>query len=134
MFPGRAPPDYVALSGYVGGDRAPDLARLPAAVLIHLARSEFAELLGARGTPVVARVRHWAQGLPQYRVGHGDAVAAVARAEERWPGLVVTGNYFAGLSIAACLDQAARAASRTHAFLSLPGREPTVFAGHAVLR
>ena len=69
MFPGRAPEDCVAIAAYVGGVRAPDLARLPGDDLIELARTELSELIGSRGDPVVARVRHWPVGLPQYEIG-----------------------------------------------------------------
>ncbi|MBT5939141.1 MAG: protoporphyrinogen oxidase, partial [Rhodospirillaceae bacterium] len=70
MFPGRAPKDCVAIAGYLGGARAPDLARLPAKDLIEIAQAEFGDLIGAKGEPLVARVRHWPRGLPQYRLGH----------------------------------------------------------------
>jgi oxygen-dependent protoporphyrinogen oxidase len=117
MFPARAPQGHVALTGYLGGDRAPDLARLPPAALVDIVRSEFADLLGARGEPAVARVRQWPRGLPQYRVGHDEVIGALAAAEDRWPGLFVTGNYFAGVSVAACLAEATRAAMRAHGHL-----------------
>ena len=106
MFPGRAPQGCVAVAGYFGGARAPHLARLPAAELIELARQEFADLIGAKGEPVVARVRHWPLGLPQYRHGHGDRTAVLEGLSGNLPGLFVTGNYLAGPSVAACLGQA----------------------------
>ncbi|MHA1108503.1 MAG: protoporphyrinogen oxidase, partial [Alphaproteobacteria bacterium] len=59
MFPGRAPDGHVALTGYMGGARAPELGRIPADEAIDLARAEFRNLLGARGAPVIARARHW---------------------------------------------------------------------------
>ncbi len=77
MFAGRAPEGHVALAGYLGSCRAPDLAGLPAGELVRLARADFRDLLGVRGDPVVARVRQWPQGLPQHRVGHGRIVAAL---------------------------------------------------------
>ncbi len=117
MFPGRAPEGCVAVAGYFGGARAPDLARLPAADLIALAEGEFRELIGARGAPVVARVRHWPMGLPQYRIGHRRRTAALREAERRRPGLFATGNYFAGPSVAACLEQAGETSARADAFL-----------------
>jgi oxygen-dependent protoporphyrinogen oxidase len=118
MFAGRAPEGHVALAGYIGGDRAPDLALLPAADLVDLTRSEFHDLLGARGEPVVARVRQWPRGLPQYRLGHGGRVAALREAEGRRPGLFVTGNYFAGPGIATCLAQAEETAARVQVHLA----------------
>lgn len=117
MFPGRAPEDSVALAAYFGGARAPDIARAPAGELLELARREFRELIGARGRPVVARVRHWPLGLPQYRLGHRERAATLSETSRRRPGLFVTGNYFNGPSIAACLAQALETAAGVHRFL-----------------
>lgn len=111
-FAGRAPDGHVALAGYVGGMRAPALARLGSDRLIELARAEFADLLGARGEPAVAKVRLWARGLPQYGLGHGAKVDVLERTGERVPGLFLTGNYLRGVSVAACLDQAMNTALR----------------------
>lgn len=117
MFPGRAPEGFVSLAAYIGGDRAPELARLPADELIEMARREFAELLGAKGEPVLARVRHWPCGLPQYRIGHRDLLAVLNGTSERRPGLFLTGNYFAGISVAACVAHATQTATSVDAFV-----------------
>ncbi len=117
MFPGRAPEGHVALAGYIGGARAPEAALAPAGELIDAARAEFRELLGARGDPVVARVRQWPRGLPQYRLGHERRVAALAALEDRRPGLFVTGNYIDGPSVGNCVAQAVETAARVERFL-----------------
>ena len=117
MFPGRAPDGHVAVAGYFGGARAPELATLPAADLVQLARREFGELLGAKGEPVISRVRHWPRGLPQYTLGHGARVAALAGLAARRPGLFVTGNYLTGPAIAACLAQARHTSADVHRYL-----------------
>ena len=121
MFPERAPDGHVGVAGYFGGARAPELARLPDADLIHLARTEFRDLIGAGGKPVVARVRHWPRGLPQYGLGHQHRVAALEEATRRKPGLFVTGNYFSGPAVAACLTQAGITALAAHRFLADAG-------------
>ena len=110
MFPGRAPKGHVALSAYIGGARSPELARLPSADLIDLARDEFKDLVGARGEPVMAQVRHWPIGLPQYRPGHKRLIAELDTTHERQPGLFLSGNYFAGPSVATCLSVAQKTA------------------------
>ncbi len=117
MFPGRAPDDCIAVTGYFGGARSPEVARLPEADLIGLARQEFADLIGARGDPIIARVKHWPLGLPQYEIGHLERIACLRDAEKRTPGLFVTGNYFDGPSIAACLGQARKTAQTAHGHL-----------------
>ena len=115
MFEGRAPDGHVAVAGYFGGDTAPDLGRAPSAELVALARREFSDLLGAKGDPVVTRVRHWPRGLPQYRLGHAGRIAQLRGAEDRQPGLFLTGNYFEGPSVGACLSLAIETAARMSA-------------------
>ncbi len=123
MFAGRAPEGHVAIAGYFGGARAPDLARLPTSDLIELARQEFADLIGARDAPVVSKVRHWPRGLPQYRSGHTARIAELDSLAGRVPGMFVTGNYFAGPSVANCLQQAANVAVNVHSFLKCTQNE-----------
>jgi len=134
LFPHRAPSGHVAIASYVGGARAPDLALAPAAELVALARAEFADLLGARGEPVVARLRQWPLGLPQYRPGHGDLVAALRGLEQRVPGLFATGNYFAGPSIAACLAEAGETAARVDGHLRDRDKAPRVSSAKPIAR
>lgn len=117
MFQSRTPRGFVSLAAYFGGDRAPLLARLPANDLIALAQREFAELLGAEGDSVLARVRHWPYGLPQYRVGHRKLLAALDGLSHRQPGLFLTGNYVAGVSVGACVAHASRTATCASTFL-----------------
>ncbi len=117
MFAGRAPPGYVALAGYMGGARAPELALAAPADLIQLTRAEFRDLLGANGEPLVARVRQWPRGLPQYAPGHDGRVDALVSVGQRQPGLFMTGNYLDGVSVSACLTRSAIAAANVHEFL-----------------
>lgn len=117
MFPGRAPEGHVALSAYLGGARAPELALRPPRELLGTAEREFAELLEAKGRPVVARLKVWPRGLPQYHAGHAARIAALEHLSDRVHGLLVTGNYLHGVSIAACLQQAIDTADRVNALL-----------------
>ena len=118
LFPGRAPEGHVALTAFVGGARQPDLARLPAAEMEVLVAGEARALLGACGTPVVARTRYWMRGLPQYEMGHAAKVETVRRLEDAHPGLFVTGNYLAGMSTAVCIEQALLTARSADAHLA----------------
>lgn len=128
MFTDRAPSGHVALTAYIGGDRAPDMARLPTPDLIALARQEFREVLGAGGEPVIARVRQWVRSLPQYRLGHKSRLAILQNAQERWPGLFITGNYFSGPSVASCIAQSCETAMQVDQFLraSTPNVAPYI--------
>lgn len=117
MFPGRAPEGCVSVSAYIGGARNPDLAGESEDCLIDLARSEFEDLLGCKGEPVVASVRRWSLGLPQYRLGHIAITQKLETAAERVPGLFLTGNYLHGVSVGNCLQQASQTSDDVGAFL-----------------
>lgn len=80
--------------------------------LLALVRREVAALLAAKGAPVFDSVRYWRHGLPQPDLGHAGRIAALRELEQEYPGLVVTGNYVAGVSTAACIDSALAAATR----------------------
>ena len=117
MFEGRAPEGHVSISCYVGGARNPEPARLPAGELAHLVHEELSGVLGIKGAPVLTRVRHWARGLPQYNLGHLERRNALESANDRVPGLILTGNYLHGVSIANCLASARAAAEQAHRLL-----------------
>jgi oxygen-dependent protoporphyrinogen oxidase len=114
MFDGRAPEGHVAISCYVGGARNPELARLPERDMVGLVHEELSGMLGIKGPPVLSRVRHWARGLPQYNLGHPDRRRVMESADERMPGLILTGNYLRGVSIANCLASARAAVQPRH--------------------
>ena len=60
-----------------------------------------------------APVRHWIfchrAGIPQYVPGHGKTLAAVGRALSPWPGIVLAGNSYRGISVNAVVKEAAEA-------------------------
>ncbi|MGE0853674.1 MAG: protoporphyrinogen oxidase [Hyphomicrobiaceae bacterium] len=129
MFPGRAPEGFVSVAAYIGGDRAPELAHLSSRDLVDLASRELADLLGAKDTPVVTRVRHWDRGLPQYRKGHGSVVEKLGGTKCAQPGLFITGNYLAGMSVASCVAHASETARDVDDYLRDASSKPA-----AVLR
>ncbi len=106
MFAGRAPANHVSVACYVGGSRNPDLTRLPERDLSNLIEQELAGLLGIKGIPVVARIQHWPRGLPHYTIGHQARRDTIESAHLRLPGLYLTGNYLAGVSLVNCLEAA----------------------------
>lgn len=126
LFAQRAPDNHALLTAYVGGARQPELAQLPREELVAMIRTEAADLLGARGEPVFDSVRYWRQSLPQPDLGHARRIAALRTLEEEYPGLVVTGNYVAGVSTAACIDAAIAAAGRIPQKSALVGRQPGI--------
>lgn len=106
MYPGRAPAGFVSISAYAGGVRNPELTTMSNADLTAQMHNELAEMLGIKGAPVVAKLRRWSLGLPQYTLGHAARQHLFLQTPERVDGLFVTGNYTGGVSVANCLKSA----------------------------
>ncbi|TVP47649.1 MAG: protoporphyrinogen oxidase [Gemmatimonadales bacterium] len=101
LFPLRLPQDLVLTANFVGGARTPERASLSENDILALVREELEALLGARGTPSLARVTRWPEAIPQYVRGHGDRIAAVERLEAGVEGLRLAGNWRGGVSLGA---------------------------------
>jgi oxygen-dependent protoporphyrinogen oxidase len=117
MFEGRAPEGHVSISCYAGGARNPELANIPEAELVNMVTKELSDLLGIKGQPVAVRTRRWAVGLPQYELGHKERQEILRTANQRLPGLFLTGNYMRGVSIANCMESAGITSTRVRVML-----------------
>ncbi|MFN2503916.1 MAG: protoporphyrinogen oxidase [Acidimicrobiales bacterium] len=99
-----------ASAGRAGDDRA---LHMDDDALVARLHAELTEALGLRAAPEESMVVRWPQAFPQYEVGHAARVARIEQAVARVsPRLVLTGAAYHGLGIAACVQQAERAATR----------------------
>jgi len=101
-YPGRAPAGHALLRAFVApvdGD--------PGAI----SHTELAAILGLAGSPLWTRVFHWPRGLPRYKPGHAEHVAAVRERLARLPPLAIAGAGFDGAGVSACV-RSGRAAAR----------------------
>jgi oxygen-dependent protoporphyrinogen oxidase len=85
------------------------------------AHSELASVLGITGEPRAQHISIWQQALPQYNIGHQAILSALRELATRIPGLFLTGNYFAGPSIGACIEHANSVAREVAQFLGSAG-------------
>jgi oxygen-dependent protoporphyrinogen oxidase len=106
LFPGRAPQGHALLTSFVGGATDPDAPRLKPEELAGLVHREISALLSMKKEPVFSNVTIWPRALPQYNLGHGDRLAAIANVCSRFPDLWLTGNFLRGPAIGSCVDQA----------------------------
>ncbi|HJZ85780.1 MAG TPA: protoporphyrinogen oxidase [Polyangia bacterium] len=111
-FPGRAPPGQRLLTVRLGGTRHPDLVALPEIALAHVASDGLARLLRPGRKPTFARVERLPEALPQYTLGHRERLAEVDAAEQRHPGLFLTGNAYRGIGLHQCIAGAGPLAKR----------------------
>ena len=116
LFPGRAPAGHVALTTFVGGMRAPELAGLDDDALRRLVQAELERLLGVRGEPAYFRIQRWPRAIPQYTVGYQRFKDIMLAVETAAPGLFAGGNCRDGISLANCLGAGQRLAGAVRAW------------------
>jgi len=117
LFPGRAPEGQVLVTSFVGGATNPGAVALGAEALAGLVHRELAPILRLAQEPTFSHVTAYERAIPQYNLGHTERVQALAKAQERFPGLYLTGNYFSGPAIGACVEHAHAVAARVAADL-----------------
>jgi len=106
LFPGRAPQGQALLTSFVGGTTDAAAVTLQPPEILSLVHTEIAPLLSIGSEPIFSNATIWPRALPQYNLGHGDRLAALAKACSRFPGLWLTGNYLRGPAIGSCVDRA----------------------------
>ena len=99
LFPNRAPAGHLTLTSYIGGERYPELARLPAEKLVALTCEDLRVLLGVTGKPVFQHCVLYPKAIPQYNVGYGRYRDLMNEIENRAAGLFFAGHYRDGVSL-----------------------------------
>jgi oxygen-dependent protoporphyrinogen oxidase len=112
LFPGRAPEGHVALTALVGGALNPGIAGIAAEKLTDLVCDDLEFLLGTRGRPVFMRQTLWPRGIPQYNLGFGRHLEAMAQCEQGNPGLLIGGSVRDGISVPECVASGVSLAER----------------------
>ncbi|HLI94557.1 MAG TPA: FAD-dependent oxidoreductase, partial [Candidatus Baltobacteraceae bacterium] len=111
-YPQRSPRDGVLLRAFIGGALAPQLVELSDAELAAVAREEFADLLGIRAEPRFAVTRRWMRLLPEYGVGHVQAVTDIEGRAAALGSLALAGSAYRGVGIPDCAASGQSAAAR----------------------
>ena len=106
LFAERAPTGMATFTSFLGGMTDPEILSKTPGQIAAIANSELATILGITGEPAGQHVSCWRRALPQYDIGHQGVVSAVRDLTARTPGLFLAGNYFAGPSIGACIENA----------------------------
>jgi oxygen-dependent protoporphyrinogen oxidase len=112
IFPDRAPADCKCVRVMIGGQRNPEQLRLDDAGLIDAAREGMRQTMGVAADPDVVFVRRWAQGIPNYPVGHLAAMDGLFAHVARYPGLHLNCNAYRGIAMNDCVRNSRELAQR----------------------
>jgi len=110
VFPNRAPAGKVLLRTMVGGARSPQLAELPEEELLQRVFANLRDILGVQTDPEFVSVYRHHKAIPQYLVGHAERLRVIDEELQKFPGLVLTGNSFRGVSLNDCVLNATKTA------------------------
>lgn len=117
IFPGRAPDGCVLLRTMIGGMRSPELALLSEHEAIALVLDELREMIGVTAQPIFTQVIKWDKAICQYTVGHGVRLQEIEDRLVSFPGVLLTGNSYRGVSLNDCTLNAGRIAEKAAAYL-----------------
>src|ERR1039458_9270602 len=99
LFSNRAPTGHLTLTSYIGGERYPELALLPAEKLVALVCEDLRVLLGVTGKPAFQHCVLYPKAIPQYNVGYGRYRELMNEIENKAAGLFFAGHYRDGVSL-----------------------------------
>ncbi|GAA0320523.1 protoporphyrinogen oxidase [Kineococcus aurantiacus] len=121
---GRQSRDLAVLRVSLGRAGEGEALEADDADVVRWAAEDAGRLLGRPLRPVDHAVVRWADGLPQYAVGHVDRVARLRAAVAATGRLAVCGSVLDGVGVPACVAAARRAAAEVTAQLAgRPGAE-----------
>jgi len=109
MFENRSPEGKVLLRSMMGGACFPDYIKLSDDEVVARVRRDLQATMGIGAEPSFVRVFRHEQAIPQYTVGHGKRLDALADLLKRHPGLILTGNSYRGIGLNDCVAAAQRA-------------------------
>jgi oxygen-dependent protoporphyrinogen oxidase len=108
----RCPADTVLARVFMGGAVRPELMDQSDETLLAIAIKESQSLLGVTSPPMWQRLSRWNCAMPQYLIGHCDAVQDIRKNLESTKNLSIIGNAFDGVGIPQCIRLARTTAEK----------------------
>lgn len=109
-YTGRCPKELVLARVFMAGAVRPELMDKSDDELLHIARKEIKDLLGAQSLPRWQTLVRWTEAMPQYLVGHPLLVNSIRQSVDLDPTLRLVGNAFDGVGIPQCIQLARKTA------------------------
>jgi oxygen-dependent protoporphyrinogen oxidase len=111
-YPGRAPAGHALLRAFLGGALGGAVLAADDDELTRRVRADLRDALGVTAPPRLVRVHRHPASMPQYAVGHLEAIATIERRLAEAPGLHLAGAAYRGVGIADCIASGERAAEQ----------------------
>lgn len=117
IFPKRAKDEFAAFTLFIGGARDPEILSLDKELLFMKVRGEFENLMNITGEPIFSSYRFWSKAIPQYNIGYVEHENYIDQFENKFPGLILSGNYRGGISVGDCIKNSELVAEKAISLL-----------------
>ncbi|MFN8492935.1 MAG: protoporphyrinogen oxidase [Caldilineaceae bacterium] len=115
---GRAPDDQVLVRIYLGRYGRRDVSLEDDTTLLDMAYTELRETAGITAKGYLSHIYRWPLGMPQYKVGHLQRLAAIEERLAQHSNLLVAGAAYRGVGIPDCILAGEQAAQGVANYLS----------------
>jgi oxygen-dependent protoporphyrinogen oxidase len=112
IYANRAPAGKALLRIMIGGACDTGAVALSDNALVSAVREDLMRTMGLTCAPEFARIIRHRRGIPQYVKGHLARLERIDAMLHAHPGLFVAGNSYRGVSLNACVSEAAQIAER----------------------
>lgn len=110
--------DYVLLRCYVGRQGQTKHLELDDKEMVRAVQQDVLDIVGIHTSPLFHKVTRWNDSMPNYPVGHQEAVNQLeADLQTSLPGVYVAGAGYRGLGIPDCIAQGERSAADVFEYL-----------------
>ncbi|GAQ80272.1 oxygen-dependent protoporphyrinogen oxidase [Klebsormidium nitens] len=110
LFPNRAPEGRVLILNYIGGALNPDIVNQSEDELVAQVDKDIRTMLIKPDAPKPLKhgVRVWPKAIPQFTVGHLETLEEARQAlkDAGHDGIILGGNYVAGVALGRCVEGA----------------------------
>jgi oxygen-dependent protoporphyrinogen oxidase len=113
----RSPENRVLLRTMVGGAHDPAAVDLDDETLRAIVAQGLEETMGLKARPVLSWIYRYSRGIAQYPPGHTARRARIEEILQSYPGLLVSGSSYGGISVNHCVAEAPQIADRVMATL-----------------
>jgi len=118
----RAPKGEFMILNYIGGARDTAIVDLTEEELVQAVHEDALKTILKPGTPLpkVVGVRVWEKAIPQFNLGHLDVLAEAKAAlkDAGCDGLLLGGNYTAGVALGRCVEFGVEQAKELEAYVA----------------
>lgn len=105
IFDNRSPDGMVQFRTMIGGDGDHDSINLNDQELIDVIKKDLNDIVKLNGEPDEIKIYRWAQGIPQFKIGHSKRMDRLNNELDRLGDLYITGNAYYGIGLNDCVKQ-----------------------------